>query len=167
MRVNGTQSGASRVVWVVSICAALLIALLLIFLFQSSTIDSFPERDKTISTMQNLGAVMLSLREENHDLSAIRNIGEFLSIGDSTGIIPGGYSKLLEKDAWGTPFVWRVSRASTGDVEVALISCGQNRTFEQGEGDDIIFQLSLSGKGKGTLRYDSVTQADWPPTPMD
>jgi hypothetical protein len=119
--------------------------------------------------MGNLGLFMLELREGNHDLSAIRNIDEFLSIADGAGVIPGGsyYRKLLERDAWETPFVWRVSKASTGDVEVALISCGANRTFEQGEGDDIVFTISLSGKGKGTLHYDSETQTDWPPTPKD
>jgi hypothetical protein len=118
--------------------------------------------------MRNLGVFMLALRDRGDDLSTIRNIDEFLSIADGAGLIPGGgYRKHLAKDAWETPFVWRVSKASTGDVEVALISCGKDRTFDQGEGDDIVFTLSLSGKAKGMLRYDSVTETNWPPTPEE
>lgn len=118
--------------------------------------------------MSDLALAVLEYRENGNDLSAIQNIEDFLSIADRTRLVPGGgYSKRLEKDGWGTPFVWRVSKASTGDVEVAIISCGENRKFEQGEGDDITFTLSVAGKGKGTLHYDSVKQTDWPPTPKD
>jgi hypothetical protein len=50
--------------------------------------------------MRNLGIYMLQLREENHDLAAVQNIDELISLGERARVIPGaGYGKCLLKDA--------------------------------------------------------------------
>ena len=129
--------------------------------------DRFLRRDQTTARMSDLAEVVILLRDRGYDLTALHTIDDLLATAGSAKVLLPFSQYHYVKDAWETPIVWRVSKASTGDVEVAMISCGKNRVFDQGEGDDIVFTLSLTGKGKGTLRYDSVKQADWPPTPRD
>jgi hypothetical protein len=165
--VGGGQGGAVRVLWIASLCAALVIALLLSPFFLTSRKDRFWRRDETIAKMSDLAEVMISLRDRDYDLTTVHNIDDLLKMADSAKLIPRPSQYYFVKDAWESPFIWCICKASTGDVEVSIVSCGQNRTFEQGEGDDITFAVSLSGKGKGTLRYDSATKTNWPPTPSD
>lgn len=161
------HSGALRAGCVVAIGAAILAALLLSPWCLTSKTDWFMSRDQTISTLRYLAKTMTALRDRGYDLSAVANVDGLLKAALGARLILPGDEVDFAHDAWKTPFVWSVCRASTGDVKVAIISCGKNRLFEHGAGDDIVFELPLTGKGSGSLRYDSEIKANWPPTPVN
>jgi hypothetical protein len=117
--------------------------------------------------MGNVAVTMIALRDHGLDLSTVGDIYGLFKMADDAKFIPRGYQDFFVKDAWDTPFVWRISKAPTGGMEASLISYGKGRPFDQEGGDGIVFTLPLSGRGKGTLHYGSVVKANWPPSPKN
>ena len=143
------RCGAIRMGCLVSLGAAILVGLLLSPWIFSSKTDWFMRRDQSISTMRQCAILMMDLRDRGYDLSSVANVDELLKAALGARLILPGDEVDFAHDAWKTPFVWSVCRASTGDVKAAIISCGKNRKFEHGAGDDIVFELPLAGKGSG------------------
>jgi hypothetical protein len=118
--------------------------------------------DQTVNKIQNLAKIMIALRDRGHNLRTVNNTDDLLKMAVGARLIMEVDRRDLATDAWKTPFVWRFSASSTGGANVTITSCGKNRAFDGGKRDDITYELSLSGRERGTLRYDSVTRTNWP-----
>jgi hypothetical protein len=102
--------------------------------------------DQTRNTLRQLSLVMRGLVDRGDDLTSFANVDAMLKTSCLAGGITEEESQRRRVDYWGTPLVWRVCKASTGDAKVAVISCGRNRHYEDGGGDDLMFELVLPKK---------------------
>ncbi len=158
--------GIIRMSWVLAICGATLLAFIVCPVFLPSRVDWNMPADQTVNKMQNLAKIMIALRDRGYDLRTVSNTDGLLNAAVGARLITDVDRGELNNDGWKTPFVWRVSKSATGAASASIFSCGMNRAFDGGSGDDIAYELSLSGRERGTLRYDSIAKTDWPPTPQ-
>jgi hypothetical protein len=106
--------------------------------------------DRTKGKVDTLAAIMRSINGSHHDIASFTDVDGILDMACRAGICEKGVDEWLMKDEWNNPFVWRVCRASNGDVRVAVISCGPNGRYENGAGDDIMFELLCHAAAGGT-----------------
>jgi hypothetical protein len=95
---------------------------------------------------------MKSLDDSKADLAAMVDVNDLLALACRAGLFSNESRYSLINDAWGNRIVWRVCRASNGDVRVAAISCGPNGRYENGAGDDIMFELCCHPTSRATPR---------------
>lgn len=120
-----------------------MLAAMLLLVFVGCGRDPASFTGATRHRMRDYDTLLTALRDRGCDLAAIQTIDELFDAGCRANVMMDVERDLMRRDAWGTPFVWRVCKASTGDVAVAVISCGQNRGYDWGNVDDLVYEVQI------------------------